>query len=280
MVIIFIFKDLAKKGAETVKYTFFAFILIVFSIVSLYTWGESHQEEGSRPEGAPPTREMLPVAGIPFEEARAILKRHRAELRQLPEVYNVGLGDGGILVGVYVHTNAQGEKPPTLPPRVQALPGTIEGLPLKILPLYVLPPPSGVIVLRPGGVREEAEVCPSGTQEYDQFGWRFCLAGGATIPTEMMHLPIAGIPYEECLQILERNQETLGKLPGVQSIGMGDEGIEVYTSQPEALPVDVEGLPLIAKPPRKPGKLLNHSVSIAIRPVHGGLDASQNPAQR
>lgn len=215
--------------------------------------------------------ELPPVAGKPYEEAHAIVERHRKELMQVPRVYYVGLGDKGILVGVVVHTHDQTKKPATFPPEIRALPSEIEGLPLIIEPIYLLPPPSGVIVLRSDGTRREANECSRESKEFVQFGWRFCLEPGvASIPTEMMQPPIAGIPFEEALKILERHREFLMSLPAVESVGMGDGAISVYTANPEAVPSEIEGLPVKTKPPLGPGVLLNHTQTTPVRPLHGG----------
>src|SRR5205814_2400986 len=110
----------------------------------------------------------------------------------------------------------------------------------------LLPPPPGVIILQPGGVREQADSCPKRFKEIVEMGgWRFCVdpEHPETIPP-LMAPPIAGIPYEEALAILERHREEIMRLPGVQSIGMGAEGIRVYTDNPAVLPPEVEGLPI------------------------------------
>ena len=61
--------------------------------------------------------------------------------------------------------------------------------------------------------------------------------------------PIAGIPYEEALAILERHREEIMRLPGVQSVGMGHEGIVVEIDNPAVLPPEIEGLPIKPTPP-------------------------------
>ena len=198
---------------------------------------------------------------------------------KVPGVYYVGVGYGGILIGVFIHTHDQTAKAESSSPAIEALPAEIEGLPLKVKPVYILPPPPGVIVVHPDGIREEADECPAGFQEYINLSWRFCLGPGvSTVPTDIMEPPIAGIPHEECLQILERHREFLEQLPGMESVGMGAGGISVYTSNPDVVPAEVEGLPIITKPALGRGILSNHTITNQIRPLHGGVDISEDPA--
>lgn len=150
-------------------------------------------------------------------------------------------------------------------------------VPLTIPPPKLLPPPPGVIVLRPGGVKEQADSCPEGFKEHVSLGgWRFCVDPEHPEPIPpLMIPPIAGIPYEEALKILERHREELMKLPGVEAIGMSAEGIEVETNNPAVLPQEVEGLPIKPIPPKGPMMLLNHSLGTRIRPLHGGVAVSE-----
>ena len=114
-----------------------------------------------------------------------------------------------------------------------------------------VPPPPGVVVLYPGGEREEREDCPEGFRETSgAYGWRFCVdkVRPEAIPP-LWAPPIAGIPYEEGLEILKRYKATLMQLPGVTSVGFGHGGIRVHTDQPALAPSEVEGLPVIAGPP-------------------------------
>jgi hypothetical protein len=242
-------------------------------VILLRIWVFSPQEVASQPVAPSPTRELPQIAGLPYEEAQAIVRRHQEGLMKVPGVYIVEAGGKGILVGVFVHTNAQGEKPTTLPPAIQALPSAIEGLPLEIKPLYVLPPPPGVIVLKPGGIREQADECPRGFREIIQFGWHFCVTPGApeSIPTAMMEPPIAGIPFEEALKILERHRDELLQLPGVTAVGMGSEGITIETTNPSVVPSDVEGVPVKVRPPRGQAVGANHTLNAPATRLHGGV---------
>lgn len=246
------------------------------------------------------------VVGKPLTEARAILKRHKKELKQLPGVEEVGLGPEGI--EVYTENPAVLPKvvegvpikprPPSRPaaqvpasePQQQVSPRPKQecgpeahwdatagrcrrNAPLAVSPPPLLPPPPGVIILRLGGVREQADSCPEGFQEYVSLGgWRFCLdpAHPEPIPP-LMAPPIAGIPYEECLMILERHQAELMRLPGVNSVGLGEVGIHVFTDNPAVVPREVEGLPIKTFPRLEPAKPANHTDIIRIRPLHGAV---------
>ena len=111
----------------------------------------------------------------------------------------------------------------------------------------LLSPPSGVIVLRPGGRRQQAEACPVDLMEVDgDYGWRFCvdLKNPEPIPL-LWAAPLAGIAYGKVLDIYERHLEVLFKIPGIQGYGLKADGLHVRTSQPEAAPRDLEGLPVI-----------------------------------
>ena len=189
----------------------------------------------------PPEREAFPVAGMPAAQAEAILERHKPELLARSGVSFVGLEPEGL----YVQVHREGAE--------KTLPTTIEGLPVRIKFLPTLPPPPGVIVLRPGGVRESADACPPDFRETQRFDWRFCVdpQKPETIPA-IMTPPIAGIPFEEALAILERHQLRLMQLPGVQSVGLGSEGIEVESGDPSLIPDSLEGLPVKALPPSGP----------------------------
>jgi hypothetical protein len=85
-----------------------------------------------------------------------------------------------------------------------------------------------------------------------------------------MEPPIAGISFEEAQKIFERHQEELGQLPGVQSVWLGAEGIEVRTTNPAVVPSQIESLPVKAVLPTGTLQGANHSQTNRIRPLHGG----------
>jgi hypothetical protein len=195
------------------------------------------------------------VAGVPIGEAWKIVDRHEKEFKKTPGVQGLFVGKDEILVQITVYTNEKGEKPTSLPAQFQALPKTLEGIPITLAPIYVLPPPPGVIVLKPGGKQEKADTCPSGYDETRSYGWRFCYAhGNPEITPSLMMLPIAGIPVDEAYKILDRHRDKLMALPGVASVGMGANGISVEATNPSLLPKEVEGLPLEVQPVRQDEK--------------------------
>jgi hypothetical protein len=80
--------------------------------------------------------------GRSYEEV--VVNRHQDELQQIPGVSSVVAGVNRVIVFAFVHTDERGEKPTTLPPALQAIPTTLEGLPVEIQPVYSLPPPPGL----------------------------------------------------------------------------------------------------------------------------------------
>jgi hypothetical protein len=142
----------------------------------------------------------------------------------------------------------------------------------------LLPPPPGVIVLKPGKVREQADVCPEGFEEVEGYGgWRFCVDphNPEKIPP-LWSPPIAGIPYEKVLEIHSRHVEELGKLPGVESAGLGADGIHVYTSNPDIVPKEIEGVPVKIFPATgMPGTTLSHTYNTFVRPLHGAVTVTE-----
>jgi len=224
-------------------------------------------------EQFPPHRELPLVAGVPIDEAWKIVERHEKELKKTPGVEGLFVGKDEILIQIIVYTDDKGEKPAQLPARFQALPTTLEGIPVRLIPIDVFPPPPGVIVLKPGGKRESADKCPTGYDETSLYGWRFCYAHGnpETIPGVMMP-PIGGIPSEEAYKILERHRGELMALPGVGAVGMGATGISIETDNPSILPKDVEGLPLEIRPMRKGVyRQSSHTATTVVRPLRGGI---------
>jgi len=210
--------------------------------------------------------------GRSYEEV--VVNRHQDELQQIPGVYAVRGGVNRVMVSVFVHTDERGDKPATLPLALQAVPTTIEGLPVEILPVYILPPPPGVVVVQPfpPDPRTEAcppasvqtwnldhlechaiaETCPDGFEETMNYDWRFCIKDPNISwgKPDVMTPPIAGIPFAQAQAILARHQAELGQIPGLTGFGVGAEGIEVETDHPEAVPSAVEGVPVVVKPPR------------------------------
>jgi hypothetical protein len=265
---------------------------LVIGVMLLRNWTLSPQEAASQPMIPSPTREPPQIAGLPYEEAEAIVKRHRSELMKIPGVQGISIRTRGFLIQMIIYSETRTIDPEVLKTATRDIPATIEGLPVKVKALPILPPPPGVIVLRPetadqqrqacppGLLRswngrfvcyEHAETCPPGLKEMQQFGWRVCLDSSETIPA-LWELPIAGIPFDEAMAILERHREELMRLPGVQGIGLGAEGIAIEAPDPSAFPSSVEGLLVIVTPPPAVKRFgLNHTYGAQIRPVHGGV---------
>lgn len=61
------------------------------------------------------------------------------------------------------------------------------------------------------------------------------------------------------------------QLAGVNSVGLGEEGILVFTSNPALVPQEVEGLPVKTFPPLEPAMPADHSLNSRIRPLHGAV---------
>ena len=140
--------------------------------------------------------------------------------------------------------------------RPNMMPKEIEGVPVPVKPAPShLPPPPGVIVLKPGGVREhqpEADECPPRYKEFQRYRWRFCnpVKNPQTIPAPMAP-PIAGIPHKDAEAIFNRHLDELRNIPGVTSGGLGADGIIIYTDKPELVPPELEGLPVKTAPPQR-----------------------------
>lgn len=143
---------------------------------------------------------------------------------------------------------------------------------LNVPPPKLIPPPQGVIVLKPGGVQEQADSCPEGFREdIGLNGWRFCVDPKHPEPLPPLAVPpIAGIPYQRALDIIERNHAWLGALPGVDAVGLSPEGIVVHTDSPDLVPKEIEGLPVIVRPPVGPVRTMGHTRTRRVRPIHGG----------
>jgi hypothetical protein len=157
--------------------------------------------------------------------------------------------EGKIHVQAVIFTDAKGKKPAALPPGIANFPKELEGVPVALAIEYVLPPPPGVIVVKPGGERFRADACPPGNIEITRLRWRFCLDFHKPGPIPpIMIPPIAGIAYEEALKILERHRAELEALPGVQTVSMGLKGISIEAEDLSILPKEVEGLPVEVRP--------------------------------
>jgi len=153
------------------------------------------------------------------------------------------------------------------------MPTTIEDVPVQIKPAPPhLPPPPGVIVLKPDGIQEhlpDVDACPEGYKEERLYRWRFCqsLYGVPQPIPALMAPPIAGIPHDKAEAIFKRHVDEIRALPGVTGAGLGAEGITIYTSHPELALTEIEGLPVKTAPPRR-FRPTNHTSTTKTNPFH------------
>ena len=167
-------------------------VTILLLSLPLPPWHASGQTPST-----PQQQRVTPEMDLTPEDIQAMADEYHDELMQVPGVYSVGGAGDHILVGVLIHTDPHGEKPSTLPLPVQAVPRMLEGVPVEIAPLYILPPPSGVVVVQPfppevatelcpgdavrGWLEDHfacyavADVCPEGYREQRHFDWRYCV---------------------------------------------------------------------------------------------------------
>jgi len=160
----------------------------------------------------------------------------------------VGIEAGStLLVNVFVHTEKDGQKPAVLPDALQAIPPFLDAIPVKLEPIYILPPPAGVIVVAPDGTTSIQSACPAQYEVAPMFDWQFCMPPqyAGLPPSSMLLPPIAGIARVDAANAVERNRDKLMKLPEVQAIQLTDDGVFIYTTDPTKLPPTVEGVPVI-----------------------------------
>ena len=196
----------------------------------------------------PPNADIPALPVLSHEQQDDILNRHRAEFRAIPGVIGIGIEGGSTFhVDVFVHTDKDGRKPAVLPDALRAIPPFLDAIPVKLEPVYILPPPAGVVVVAPDGSTSIQSACPAEDEAVPMFDWVFCmpLRYAGIPPSGMLLPPIAGIPRVDAAKAVERNREKLMKLPGVQSLQLTDEGLVIYTTDPTGLPSSVEGVPVI-----------------------------------
>ncbi|MGE4091119.1 MAG: hypothetical protein AB7G75_09795 [Candidatus Binatia bacterium] len=168
---------------------------------------------------------------------------------------------------------------PDCPPGTHREPGEVRCRfdtppPQDVPKVDLLPPPPGVVVLKPGKVREQADACPENFKEVEGYGgWRFCVDPNNPEPIPpLWSPPINGISYEKALEIHHRHVLELSDLPGVQGVGLGADGIHVSTNDPSVVPKEVEGVPIIIDPPPAGSvQPLFHTTTTNIRPLHGAV---------
>jgi hypothetical protein len=186
-----------------------------------------------------------PIHGIPFEEALKIVDRNASDLLQIPGVQGIGLSLSGFVVEVD-HSEVE------VPHHIEGLPVTTSDSgwrsPSTSPRLRLLPPPSGVIVLRSGDVRELAQQCPASFVEKEVNKWRFCLDPHDSHPPDIPPLwlpPVAGIPFAEALEIWKRHATEKMRVSGVAGVVLIANGIVVEAANLDiAIPRNVEGIPI------------------------------------
>jgi len=247
----------------------FVRMLMVPGFIVLGTWGLLRHLGAQQSNLLPSEEEQQHVLEV--------FGRHAEELEKTPDV--LGLFPSPGTRKIFIIT----DRPAMVPTQVEDVPVGIK------LPPPHLPPPPGVILLKPRGVdparseedvlplqeaHPEMEACPPGYREMRRYRWRFCNPeNNLQILPAPMALPIAGIPHAEAEAIYNRHAEALGKLEGVTSVGLGADGITVSTSRPELVPGDVEGLPVKTVPPRR-FRHTNHTSNSKTTPFHGGTAIS------
>lgn len=212
----------------------------------LAAWGVLHQQ--------PSTSAHLSSA-----QMMAILTTHCPALRQQPDV----LGCLPDIAGIRLIT----DRPALMPTQVAGLPVLTEPPPPH------LPPPTGVIILRPQGPdhRPDLSACPAGYAEQQKYRWRFCNSpvDSQSLPTALMMPPIAGVPYTRAEAIFRR-QAFIDRL-GVQSVGLDAGGIVVQTTEPTLIPSTFEGLPVRTEAPLGSPRSNNHTSTALPSLLQGGV---------
>jgi len=139
------------------------------------------------------------------------------------------------------------------------------------------PPPEGVVVLKQGK-KEHALKCPKDYKEVDGYGgWKFCVDPQNPEPIPDLWSPlVGGVSRDKAQEIHKRHVERLGRLPGVESVGLGVDAIEVSTSNPSIVPKEIEGIPVkVIVVPERQGRTLSHTYSSAVRPLHGAVTVTE-----
>ena len=218
---------------------------------------ESHPHSHDVPQALAATPPNAGTPDFPLlspEQQTEILDRHRDALRAIPGVIGIGIEGGSTLVvDVFVHTDPTGRKPAVLPDVLRAIPPFLDEVPVKLQPVYILPPPAGVVVVSMEGTTSIQSACPAEYEVAPMFDWTFCMPPryAGLPPSGMLMPPIAGIARVDAANAVERNRDRLMKLPGVQAIQLTDDGLLIYTTDPIQLPPHVEGVPVLPQVDQK-----------------------------
>lgn len=179
-------------------------------------WAQAVGADLRTPGG--PSLILAPVAGIPYVEAVAILKRQRPQLMALPGVENVVLTRKGLTI----YTD-----------QPDGVPDNVEGLPVTVLPLAAqgTPVPDEEVV---------TDFVPYPNPDLPPLD----------LPPERKAFPVAGMPAAQAEAILERHKPELMARPGVSFVGLEPEGLYIQVHREGAektLPTMIEGLPVRIK---------------------------------
>jgi hypothetical protein len=183
------------------------------------------------------------IAGKSPTEVTAILNRNRAALKRLPGVSEVGLADEGIAV--------QTDDPTALPSHVEGIP--VIAFPTMGEPINGVPYTQVIEILERNRARlmqirgvQGIGVGGDGIVVYADYPEVLpaTLEGIPVLAAEPMGNPVGELPHTEALKIYEARRAELLALPGAYNIGLGDEAIYLYTTNPEVVPDAVDGLPV------------------------------------
>src|SRR5262249_28066078 len=116
---------------------------LVAFLACLLTRPSDGEEVGGQPSPQP-ERQPIPSLVQPATDIQAVLRRHCDEFLQIPAAYAVMPGIERLTIWAVVYTDAQGNKPATLPVALLSMPPTVDGTAVEVHPVYRLPPPPGV----------------------------------------------------------------------------------------------------------------------------------------
>jgi hypothetical protein len=248
--------------------------IVLSCVVLAVIGGGLYRAIAQQPQKASPTADMLDQTDETVarrKHVRDVYMRNVENLRKNPNVFGIVPRNDHILI---------------VTDRPNVVPKMVEDVEVKIQePPPHLPAPKGVVVVFDDGtykIREHQQKCERPYHiERRHYRWRFCTSESQSyLPTRIMIPPVAGIPFEKAKEIYLRHAEWLYNLPGVTHMELNNKGIVVGTSQPEQLPSDIEGLPVIIEKPR-PKNIIdgadNHTSNSSVAPLQGGSRQPTSP---